>query len=228
MARGRIDRRRRRSSTTAPLLAERPTEADVRDELEYADAPRSVPTGRATTRSWRAARLRRPPAPPDRAAHDRRGRHRHRRRRRARRRLPLRHDPLVRRRRADARAARRLRPASARPSAAGLGDGARRRRRPRRRCGVPRGVPRPPATSDWYLHGTGHGVGLDIHEDPFASPVSTAELLEGDVVTVEPGLYRDGFGGFRIEDLVRSPRRAVAPLTHLPKDAPCLPSPPTT
>src|SRR5690606_37309039 len=54
--------------------------------------------------------------------------------------------------------------------------------------------------AEWYLHSTGHGVGLLIHEDPFESPVSNAELRCGDVVTVEPGLYRVGFGGFRIED----------------------------
>jgi Xaa-Pro aminopeptidase len=81
---------------------------------------------------------------------------------------------------------------------------------------------------DWYLHGTGHGVGLDIHEDPFASPVSTAELLVGDVVTVEPGLYRGGFGGFRIEDLVEVTADGGRRLTNLSKDTPCLPSPPTT
>jgi Xaa-Pro aminopeptidase len=81
---------------------------------------------------------------------------------------------------------------------------------------------------DWYLHGTGHGVGLDIHEDPFASPVSTAELLVGDVVTVEPGLYRGGFGGFRIEDLVEVTAAGGRRLTNLSKDTPCLPSPPTT
>ena len=48
---------------------------------------------------------------------------------------------------------------------------------------------------DWFIHGTGHGVGLDIHEDPFASTVSEDALVDGDVVTVEPGLYRGGFGG---------------------------------
>ena len=81
---------------------------------------------------------------------------------------------------------------------------------------------------DWYLHGTGHGVGLDIHEDPFAASVSTAELVVGDVVTVEPGLYRGGFGGFRIEDLVTVTPTGCRRFTHLSKDAPCLPSPPTT
>lgn len=76
---------------------------------------------------------------------------------------------------------------------------------------------------DWYIHGTGHGVGLDIHESPFHSPVSTDVILDSDVVTVEPGLYRGGFGGFRIEDLVRvtEPATATDPghrvLTHSPK-----------
>ena len=81
---------------------------------------------------------------------------------------------------------------------------------------------------DWYLHGTGHGVGLDIHEDPFSMAGGTAELLVGDVVTVEPGLYRDGFGGVRIEDLVTVTPSGCRRLTHLSKDAPCLPSRPTT
>ncbi len=82
--------------------------------------------------------------------------------------------------------------------------------------------------ADWFIHSTGHGVGLLIHEDPFASTASTQTLVAGDVVTVEPGLYRVGFGGFRIEDLVEVTSNGCRVLTESPKDAPCPPSPPTT
>lgn len=50
------------------------------------------------------------------------------------------------------------------------------------------------------IHSTGHGVGLDVHEAPSLRETATAPLEEGDVVTVEPGLYLLGFGGVRIED----------------------------
>ena len=51
-----------------------------------------------------------------------------------------------------------------------------------------------------FEHGTGHGVGLDIHEAPTVSPLGTAILRPGVVVTVEPGVYLPGVGGVRIED----------------------------
>ena len=50
------------------------------------------------------------------------------------------------------------------------------------------------------IHSTGHGVGLDVHEDPLLRGPSEHVLRQGDVVTVEPGLYLPSVGGVRIED----------------------------
>ena len=80
---------------------------------------------------------------------------------------------------------------------------------------------------DLFTHGTGHGVGLDIHEDPFLGRASRTELEVGDVVTIEPGLYRVGVGGLRIEDLVEVTPDGHRNFTALPKDDLCPPSPRT-
>jgi Xaa-Pro aminopeptidase len=68
-----------------------------------------------------------------------------------------------------------------------------------------------------YFHGTGHGVGLDIHEAPRISRTGSP-LQEGHIVTVEPGLYYPGLGAVRIEDMVLVTRDGCRNLTQYPKD----------
>ena len=71
---------------------------------------------------------------------------------------------------------------------------------------------------DEFVHGTGHGVGLVIHEAPWVNSTSTTELVPGHVVTVEPGVYRPGLGGVRIEDTVLVTTDGARRLTVAPKD----------
>ena len=73
---------------------------------------------------------------------------------------------------------------------------------------------------DAFVHGTGHGVGLDIHELPHLASGSVATLEPGNVVTVEPGVYFPGFGGVRVEDLLVVTGSGCRPLTLHPKTSP--------
>jgi Xaa-Pro aminopeptidase len=72
-----------------------------------------------------------------------------------------------------------------------------------------------------FTHGLGHGVGLAIHEEPFLSRHPGDVLREGEVVTVEPGLYRVGVGGVRVEDLVVITHDGYRSLSRTRKDVSC-------
>ena len=70
-----------------------------------------------------------------------------------------------------------------------------------------------------FFHGLGHGVGLEVHEAPSLGMSGTNDtLVPGDVVTLEPGLYRDGFGGCRLEDLILVTETGAENLTDFPYD----------
>jgi Xaa-Pro aminopeptidase len=72
--------------------------------------------------------------------------------------------------------------------------------------------------ADGFFHGLGHGVGLEVHEQPGMGLASKEALRAGDVVTVEPGLYRKGYGGVRLEDLVLVTANGAENLTQYPYD----------
>jgi len=69
----------------------------------------------------------------------------------------------------------------------------------------------------YFVHSTGHGVGIDVHERPSLSPRSRERLEEGMVITVEPGVYLPGLGGIRLEDTVKVTGSGCERITFLPK-----------
>jgi Xaa-Pro aminopeptidase len=70
---------------------------------------------------------------------------------------------------------------------------------------------------DGFFHGLGHGVGLEVHELPSMSRTGH-DLVPGDVITIEPGLYRSGYGGLRLEDLVLVTKDGYEVITDYPYD----------
>ena len=80
------------------------------------------------------------------------------------------------------------------------------------------GLPPKDAPAEWcgMVHGTGHGVGLQVHEPPLLDFKAPA-LVVGDVLTVEPGLYSAAIGGIRIEDMVAVTESGCENFNRLPE-----------
>lgn len=74
-----------------------------------------------------------------------------------------------------------------------------------------------PNTTCSMVHGTGHGIGLDVHEPPLLD-VGGPSLVKGDVLTIEPGLYCKAIGGIRIEDMVAVTEDGIENFNSLPTD----------
>jgi Xaa-Pro aminopeptidase len=69
---------------------------------------------------------------------------------------------------------------------------------------------------DGFFHSLGHGVGLDVHEEPSLGRTGADGLVAGDVLAIEPGCYRAGYGGVRLEDLVLVTADGYERLTDFP------------
>jgi Xaa-Pro aminopeptidase len=69
-----------------------------------------------------------------------------------------------------------------------------------------------------FVHSTGHGLGLEVHEDPRVARGQKKRLEPGNVITIEPGVYAEGIGGIRIEDDVAVHADRTEILTRVPRD----------
>lgn len=71
---------------------------------------------------------------------------------------------------------------------------------------------------EFFGHGTGHGIGLAVHEDPVVNFENKDLIQEGMVFTIEPGIYLPALGGVRIEDMIRVTSNGAEVLTYLPRE----------
>jgi len=69
-----------------------------------------------------------------------------------------------------------------------------------------------------FGHSLGHGIGLEVHEAPRLARTAAAALSPGSVVTIEPGIYRPGWGGVRVEDDVHLATRGPQLLTRFSRE----------
>ncbi|OPY71633.1 MAG: putative peptidase [Syntrophorhabdus sp. PtaU1.Bin050] len=83
---------------------------------------------------------------------------------------------------------------------------------------VVRGFIQEAGYGDFFRHGTGHGVGIAVHEAPSINSTGEGILEEGMVITVEPGIYIPNLGGVRLEDMVLVGSDSARVLTHIRKD----------
>jgi Xaa-Pro aminopeptidase len=72
---------------------------------------------------------------------------------------------------------------------------------------------------EYFRHGTGHGVGVAVHEAPAINSMAEGILEENMVITIEPGIYIPDLGGVRLEDMVLITEDKAGVLTHIRKDA---------
>ena len=71
---------------------------------------------------------------------------------------------------------------------------------------------------EYFVHSTGHGIGLDVHEPPWAAMTGTGTLEPGMTLTIEPGIYVPGKGGVRIEDTLIITNGAPEIITKINKN----------